>query len=295
MREAASVVLTTPSPSPALTRDRVIKVAETLPCAPRVLEELRVLLADPNSDLPQVSVLLRRDASLTARIIRVANGVIYNRGDPVGSLEDALARVGFQEIYRLTSTVAMLQMAELPLRFYPMTAQALRENSLLCALIMEELAGEVGLDSRTAYTTGLMRSVGRIILDITAQRDLRGRRPPPLGVEGVLGWESGFFGLTSPDTGGNVLRSWRFQADVFVAVRDQYLHNLPVDPLPLAKLLHLAIAESEAVGVALPGCAPYIVQQAQAVREALRLSTEVVEDSVRRAQFKFERMRAILG
>lgn len=282
------------TPPPALTRDRVLKVAETLPCAPRVLEELRLLLADPNSDLPQVSALLRRDAALTARIIRVANGVIYNRGDPVGSLEAALARVGFQEVYRLTSTAAMLQMAELPLRYYPMTSQALRENSLLCALIMEELADAVGLDSRTAYTTGLMRSVGRIILDLAAQRDLRGRRPPPLGAEGLLAWEQAFFGLTSPDTGGSVLRSWRFQADVFVAVRDQYLHNLPVDPLPLAKLLHLSIGQAEAAGVALPGCGPFVAPESHRVSEELGLSPELIDERVQRAHFKFERMRAIL-
>lgn len=280
---------------PPITRDRVIKVADALPCAPRVLEELKTLLADPNSDMPQVTPLLRRDGALTARIIRIANGVIYSRGEPVGSLEDALARVGYREVYRLTSMASMLQLADIPLRFYPITAKALRENSLLCALLMEEFAGDVGLDARTAYTAGLLRSVGKVVLDVTAQKDLRYVRPTPIGPEGLVAWEQGLFGITSCDAAAAVLRTWRFQADVFVAVRDQFMHNLVMDPLPMAKLLHVAIREAETAGFALPGCALYTAEHARQAQEELQLSDEYVSDGVRRALFKFERMRDVLA
>lgn len=285
---------TTMASTGPITRDRVVKVADALPCAPRVLEELRALLADPNSDMPQVTPLLRRDGALTARIIRIANGVLYGRGDPVGSLEEALGRVGYGEVYRLTSTASMLQLAELPLRFYPITSKAMRENSLLCGLLMEEMAGDVGLDSRTAYTAGLLRSVGRIVLDVTAQRDLRYVRPPALGPEGLLAWEQTFFGLSNSDAAASVLRAWRFQVDVFVAVRDQYLHNLAMDALPMAKLLHVVIAEAEKAGFGLVGCATYTAVHAEQARAELQLSDAFVADAVRRAMFKFERMRDVL-
>lgn len=277
-----------------ITRDRVVKVADALPCAPRVLEELKTLLANPNSDMDQVASLLRRDGSLTARIIRVANGVMYNRGDPVGSLEEALARVGYSEVYRLTSMASMLQLMDLPMRFYPITNQRLRENSLLCGLAMEGLAGDVGLDARTAYTAGLLRSVGVVVLDTTAQRDLRYVRPTPIGPDGLLAWEQQMFGLTSADAGAAVLRAWHFQVDVYVAVRDQYGHNLAVDPLPMAKLLHVAIDEAEKAGLALPGCAPYTAEQTAAARESLQLPDDHVAEAMRRALFKFERMRDVL-
>jgi len=278
----------------SITRERVVKVADALPCAPRVLEELKTLLANPNSDMEQVAGLLRRDGTLTARIIRVANGVMYNRGDPVGSLEDALARVGYSEVYRLTSMASMLQLMDLPLRFYPITNQRLRENSLLCGLVMEGLAGDLGLDARTAYTAGLLRSVGAVVLDATAQKDLRYVRPTPIGPEGLMAWEQQMFGLTSCEAGAAVLRAWRFQVDVYVAVRDQYVHNLAVDPLPLAKLLNVAINEAEKAGLTLPGCAPYTAAQADTVRESLQLSEEHVAEATKRAMFKFERMRDVL-
>lgn len=281
------------APNP-ITRERVVKVADALPCAPRVLEELKTLLANPNSDMDQIASLVRRDGSLTARVIRIANGVLYRRGDPVGSLEDALARVGYSEVYRLTSMASMLQLMDLPLRFYPVTNQRLRENSLLCALLMEGLAGDVNLDARTAYTTGLLRSVGKVVLDVTAQKDLRYVRPTPIGPDGLVPWELKLFGLTSCDAGASVLRAWHFQVDVYIAVRDQLVHELPVDPLPLAKLLHVAIHAAEQAGFALPGCDVYTTAHAREAQESLYLPDSYVAEAVDRALAKFERMRDVL-
>ncbi|MCX6953887.1 MAG: HDOD domain-containing protein, partial [Verrucomicrobia bacterium] len=170
--------------APLISRDRLLKVADSLPGAPKVLSELQHILRDPNNDLDQVTPLLRRDVALTARVIRIANGVMFSRGEPVGALEEALARVGFSEVFRLISVASMLQLADVPMRFYPSSPRKLRENSLFSALVMEALAPEVGIDPRTAYTTGLLRSVGRIVLDVTAQRDLRIYPVPPIPEDG---------------------------------------------------------------------------------------------------------------
>jgi HD-like signal output (HDOD) protein len=41
------------------------------------LSELGELLQDPNTDLEQVSDLLRRDAALAARVIRIGNSAAF--------------------------------------------------------------------------------------------------------------------------------------------------------------------------------------------------------------------------
>ena len=282
-------------PRQAIARDRLTKVADTLPGAPKVLNELEELLRDPNSDFDQVSPLLRPDVALTARIIRIANGSYYSRGEPVGDLEEAVARVGFSEVFRLVSIAGMLQLADRAMRYYPITPQTMRENSLFSALVMEELAGDVGIEPRIAYTTGLLSAVGRIVLDETAQRDFRFQRVPPLAPEGLVEWELGLFGMTSYDAGAHVLKSWRFPADIFVAVRDQLLHNLNVDPLPNAKLLHVVIAAISEAGYGLPGCKFYTDRYAAKARADLHLSDDRTKMAVEKAGRKFERMKMILS
>lgn len=280
---------------PALSLERVIKVADTLPCAPMILTALQELLSDPNADFEHITFLLRRDITLTSRLIRLANSIVYRRGEPAGSLEEALARVGFSEAYRLTTTVVMLQLADIPLRYYPITPQALRENSLLCALLMEELAPRAGVDARTAYTAGLLRSIGRIALDVAAQRDRGFRRPPELGANDLVPWETAVFGLTSANAGAGILKAWRFQADVFVAVRDQFLHQLAIDAMPMAKLLHVAIAAGAQAGYGLAGGFGYVEEGGAQARNDLNLSEVAVAEVLAGTLPKFGRLKAVLG
>lgn len=277
-----------------LASQRVVQVADGMPSAPRVLAEVQALLKNANNDLDEVTALLRRDAGLTARVIRIANGVVYGAGERVASLEEALGRVGFDEVHRLTGLASLAQLVNFQCRFYPVPATRLRENSLFGALVMQELAPSARTDPRTAFTAGLMRSVGKILLDATAQKDLRWVRAPAI-TGGLLEWERSLFGLTNPDVAAVVLRGWRFPADVFVPIRDHYLHTLLVDPLPLAKALHVAAATTEAAGFGLPGESAYWAAGSGKACGELGLDVANLQTVAERVRPRFEQLRAALA
>lgn len=277
-----------------ITSARAVEVADKLPSAPRVLADLQEMLKDPNTDIDAVTGLLRRDTGLTARVIRIANGVVYNSGDPVASLEEALARVGFNEVHRVTGLASVAGLTNFNLQFYNVPARRLRENSLLVALLMEEFAPYGSVDPRAAYTMGLMRSIGKIALDATAQRDLRYVRPTPIGPAALMDWERETFGLTSGEVALAVLRKWRFPADVFVPIRDHYLKDLAVDPLPEAKYLHVAAATAAQLDLGLPGEQPYWDASLAKTLAELELATEALEKIQTRAYGKFERLRSAM-
>lgn len=278
----------------SLTSARTVEVADKLPTAPRVLAALQGLLKDANTDIDEVTVLLRSDTGLTARVIRIANGVVYNSGDPVASLEEALTRVGFNEVHRVTGLASVVGLANFNLQFYGLPARRLRENSLWVALAMEELAPYGNIDPRAAYTMGLMRSIGKIALDATAQSDLRFMRPPPIGATALLEWERDVFGLTSPDVAVAVLRKWRFPADVFVPIRDHYLKNLAVDPVPEAKHLLIAAALAAGLDFGLSGEQGYWDESLDRVTSELDLTTDTLEKIRDRTSRKFERLRSTM-
>lgn len=278
----------------SITHQRVLQVAETLPTTPRVLAELRVLLQDANKGLDEIAALLRQDIGLTSRVLRIANGVMFSQGDAVGSLEEALGRIGFKEVYRLAGMAALAQMASFELAYYGMSALRLRENALLVALLMEELSPAAELDARVAYTIGLMRPTSRIVLDATAQQDLRDVAVPPLGARRVAEWESEVFGITGQEVNAAVLRSWRFPPEVYVPIRDHYLHALAVDPMPAAKVLHVAATLAEMRGFGLPGESGYWEAGVEAAAEARGIDQAVADDAGERAMERFEQLRAVL-
>ena len=281
----------TPSP---LELAEVQKVADTLPPGPRLLAELNELLLDPNSDNVAVTSLLNRDGALTSGIIRMANSLAFRRGGTVGTLDAALLRVGFQQVYTLVGLASAAQFADMPLRFYPVTTRTLRQNGLMSALLMEELAAATGLAPRPAYTAGLLTSLGMIALDLAAQRSRDPLALPPMGDDGIIEWEKRTFGLTSTEAAAHLLKTWKFPPEVFVAVRDHRLVGLAVDPLPEAKPRHVAAAQTDEEGFGLPGEQPLWSAHAAQAWQDLALDDERMKTATARARARFEKLRSAI-
>jgi HD-like signal output (HDOD) protein len=233
------------SPVPRAT---LLHVVKTMPSAPQILARISHLMLSMDSELDDITSLLKRDPALTARIIRISNSAAYNTGTPFASIEDALARVGLTEVYRLAGFAAIAQVSDASLLRYGVTGAELRENSLLSALIMEALARPAGVDPRAAYTAGLLRSVGKIALDRLTRDRAYGSGG---GIRGALAeWESGFIGLSNCEAAAIILEEWRFSEPTIVAIRDHYL---PTGAGELAALLNLAAGAAERCGHRLPG------------------------------------------
>jgi HD-like signal output (HDOD) protein len=275
-----------------ISRETLLDVVRTLPAAPRILSQLGRMLGDANSELDEITRLLKCDAALTARIIRVSNSVLYNTGAPFASIEEALAHVGFNEAYRLTGFAAAAQLADERLPFYRINGVQLRENSLLTALIMESVAAEAGVDPRLAYTAGLLRSIGKIALDRIARRRKRAGDHAIQEGDLLLDWEHDLAGMGNGDIAAVILREWRFPEVTIEAIRDQYL----VAPTagPLAHLLNLAAGMAERCGFGLEGESRYVELQPSKYAAA-EVSVPMVEDSVVRAFETFYRICETVG
>jgi HD-like signal output (HDOD) protein len=275
-----------------IPREMLLHVVKTLPAAPRIMSQLGHLLLDPNSDMGEITELLRRDTALTARIIRISNSAFYNPGQPYGSLDDALARVGYMEVYRLVGLAAVSQMADQALPLYGVEGATLRENSLLTALVMEVLASMAGIDTRLAYTAGLLRSVGKIALDrITRNGSYNGRYQGR--DHGKLGdWETQFIGMTNCEAAAVILKEWRFPLTTIAGIRDHYLTAPGASPL--AQLLNLSAGAAERGGHSFPGETDYWTGALAACRD-LPLEEAQVEEALRQALELFGPLRAAVN
>lgn len=204
-------------------RERILEIARTLPPAPRVFAELDHLLRDANSGLDEISLLIKRDSTLVGHIIRVSNSAAYGGEQPTGSVEEAVIRIGFQEVFRVVGEVAMARLADRPLQSYGIDTDQLREDMLYTAFVCEHLAPECEIDPRSAYTAGLMRPLGLLVLDRLAEQ--YGNIAPyhPVHDTDYLAWEGRSFGLSSCEVAGMVLREWSFPTPIVEAIQSQYL------------------------------------------------------------------------
>ncbi|WP_158277577.1 sigma-70 family RNA polymerase sigma factor [Opitutus sp. ER46] len=277
----------------ATFRERILEVARTLPPAPRVFAELDRLLRDANSGLDEIAALIKRDATLVGHVIRVSNSTVYGGEQPTGSVEEAVVRVGFQEVFRIVGQVAMSRLAERPLRAYGVDADRLRELMLHTAFLCEHLATECGIDPRSAYTAGLMRPLGLLILDRLADRHGHLEVYNPAEHEDYEEWEGRVFGLSSAEVAALVLDSWSFPQDIVQAIRAQYLVRSEDLTLRFACLLNLASGVAAEQGQGLPGELCHWTGQAWKL-ETLGLTETRFNVAVARAQDAYAAFRGRL-
>jgi HD-like signal output (HDOD) protein len=208
----------------SLAREKLLITARTLPAAPQVLAELGEILQDVNTGLDQIANLLKRDAALAARIIRISNSSALGGGSHLGDVESAVNRVGFGEVYRLVGLATTSRLADRALNYYKIEAEPLRDHILFTALAAEAIAKELGLDARHAYTAGLMRTLGMMVLDRVARERL------PLSEAynekthpGYAAWEGNVFSISNCEVAALILTEWKFPSEIANAVRDHYL------------------------------------------------------------------------
>lgn len=274
-----------------IPRETLLHVAKSIPAAPRILAELGHLLLDPNSDMSEVTALLRRDTSLTARIIRISNSAFYNSGHPYASIEEALARVGYMEVYRLTGFAAVSQVADKPLALYGVSGAQVRENALLSALIAEILGPRMGVDARVAYTAGLLRSIGKIALDGLSRGTFRAAYSSVAGGP-LAAWEINAIGMSNCEAAAVILKEWRFPAETIAGIRDHYL--LGREASKLAVLLNAASSAAERGGHPFPGEISYW-RPLPLQLEGGELTPEDVDEALQAALEQFGPVRAAVS
>ena len=131
-----------------------------------VLPRLHSVMNDPLCTLDDVVALIKLDPAIAARVIRVANSAFYSKfNDGVDSVEGAIQRVGFTRVYELFSFAMMSHLLMRPLRAYRVSDTHFWDRSVTTALAADTLSRQLRVEESSAYTFGLLHSIGTIIID----------------------------------------------------------------------------------------------------------------------------------
>jgi HD-like signal output (HDOD) protein len=228
----------------------IIALGNKLAPAAAIYGRLGVLLEDAGTEQAEIVALIRLDPALTLHVVRLSNSVLFGSRERTDTLDGAVGLVGFREIFRLVGLAASHQVFQRDLAHYQLSATRLWENAVATAAAAEVLAHPSGGDTGLAYSGGLMRTLGRVILDgAAAGRTYPGEIEWPL----VDTWERQTFGITAAEVAATLLYHWRFPSDLVEAIRGH------LDPFASpssnfgACVLNLASGVVARFGLDLPG------------------------------------------
>lgn len=273
----------------SIGRETIISIGSGLPPAMGIFGRLRGLLDDPNTDLEDIVKLLRIDTALTFQVIKLANSALYGLGSRCESLEEAVARVGFGEIHQIVGLVVAKAAFQKELANYQTPAGRLWENAVAAGTLMGALAEVAGGDSRNAYATGLLRNIGKIVLNnYPGAMQYPGEDARP----NVFDWEREVHGMTAADVSAILLEHWRFASINVAPVRNHYRPENAAAHKMEAAQLHFACALAAEWGCALPGEST-IFRSDAAILELAGIDENYLQGAVDLARVQFNRFAVI--
>lgn len=233
-----------------LTPDEVVRQLRHIPSAPRVLPQIKRLLSDGNSSVHEVEALILLDPGLAARVLQMGNSAYYGSGLRCHTIEAAVQRVGYDQIYRLVAHAAASQVLVRPLAVYGLEVDELWERSIGCALAAEAIAGRLELEGDLSYTIGLLHGAGLVAINEWAtRRHPELYFPPTSGPMETSLLERQALGFDHAEAGAALLRQWEFPPATSEPIRWQYLpagggasHRRLATILHLAKFLQRGLA-----------------------------------------------------
>lgn len=220
--------------------DDYIEQVKDLPPAPRVLPQLMPLLSQTNTDCSHVVELIKYDPALTTKVLKVCNNALYAASVPISDLDEAVARLGYSQIFRIVASVTAGRALAGALKGHGIDEGELWKHSVTTAIACQLVARDIGDDENVAFTAGLLHDIGKIVLS----RALEGLyieliQAVEVNQQALLEAEKQLLGVHHAEVGGRLLERWNFPPNLVDAVNWHHQPNAAVADSRLASLVYL--------------------------------------------------------
>ena len=189
-----------------ITSDLVRRRVRTLPSMPTTVLALGKAVGDDRCTVDRILGILAQDPALSAALLRLSNSVMYVRDDRVMDLRSAVMRLGFDSIFHLGQSAAIIRSIRGgghldPLRLWQHSVAVGLVAKGICALVRQDQHQE------SAYLAGLLHDIGKIALDQCFSEEYGPVVEAMAGGAVCLDAERAMLGLTHAEVGAMVGRA----------------------------------------------------------------------------------------
>ena len=197
-----------------LSFDKIILEANNIPILPTIMVELMTMSNDPDKTIKYIVGKIKMDQGLAAAVLRLANSPIYSFVNNIDSIDRALILLGFDEIKKLVSAVAVKPFFEKNFKYYNESGFRMWLHSFNVAKICYDVAKSYNnqeINKESIYLAGLMHDIGKTIL----VSYLKG---PIIDTED----EKNQTGYTHMEIGSILLRHWNVSDEIIDSVANHH-------------------------------------------------------------------------
>lgn len=228
--------------------NEIIDKVDRLPSINKVGIRLINMLDNENTRLQDLSEVISSDPALTTQLLKLCNSAYFGFSREIGNISEAIAKLGFKTIKSLTFLAVSHSAINDEFKGYSLHRGELWTNSISCAVFSKYLAQKIDYpDIETAFVAGLLRDIGKLVLDEYVGADYRKilekvnneKLSFSQAEESLFGFDHGYIGA-------KLLEKWNFPSALIETV--QYHHNFgkaieqECENLTLISIVHIADA-----------------------------------------------------
>ena len=225
--------------------ENFVRGATHLPAMPTMIGRLLSALNNPAFSGDELSKIISTDASLSAKVLKMANSAFYFRRETVSSVKFAAVRLGHKTLRSLVLTVWTQTFKTFPLKQ--------GELALVSGLLARGTATAVGASlliqpvqaglAEETYIAGLLHDIGQLALICQLGREYESgilsravseQKELPVVENEVLGFDHAMLGA-------RLLQSWNIPAVAVHAAAEH--HRAVVDPVSDPVVAAVALAD----------------------------------------------------
>lgn len=267
-----------------LTRSEMLErldgAGELQGLSPTVSHVLR-LTDNPDSTMEEIARVIKQDYAVAIKILRLANSVVYGRGQAIDTVDKAVGRLGLSQIRQAMLNLNVMHRFKSSGQYGRLNGGQFWEHSIGVGIIAAQIAQTRSAEEADlAFTMGLVHDLGRLMF----AQELGDLYEKVLATADELGLpleqvESKLLILNHAEAMDRLLHAWKFPKDFIDPI---VFHHLSVEnirhvaPKRLTEVATLALADRLCHALVIGHSGNHVLYPLDEYCQVLRLEPQVI-------------------